>query len=148
LGLSRWTGAYVCWGLENREAPLRVIQGSAGAAGANAEVKCVDASGNPYLVVGALLAAGMAGLDAALVLPPECAVDPATLAADERVARGIAPLPADLTAATAALAASTTLRAAMGDMLHDALCAVRRREHEDAAGRSDDELCTHYRFRY
>ena len=29
LGPSRWTGVYGCWGVENREAPLRLIQGLA-----------------------------------------------------------------------------------------------------------------------
>jgi hypothetical protein len=36
----------------------------------------------------------------------------------------------------------------MGEVLHDALCAVRRREHLDAGGRTDVELCETYRYRY
>ena len=28
LAPNRWTGAYVCWGVENREAPLRFIRGA------------------------------------------------------------------------------------------------------------------------
>ena len=76
LGPSRWTGVYRCWGLENREAPLRLIQGSRSTRprGANVELKPVDASGNPYLAVGAAIAAGLAGIEAGLELAPECTI--------------------------------------------------------------------------
>ena len=88
LGPSRWTGVYGCWGLENREAPLRLIQGSRSTRprGANVELKPVDASGNPYLAVGAAIAAGLAGIDAGLELPPECTIDPATMSDADRAA--------------------------------------------------------------
>ncbi|MDX2380165.1 MAG: hypothetical protein QNM02_10465 [Acidimicrobiia bacterium] len=49
----RWAGPYKCWGIENREAALRLVEGS------NAELKVVDATASPYLVVGSLLAAGL-----------------------------------------------------------------------------------------
>ena len=59
-------GVYQCWGLENREAALRLVTGSAGEQDgrANLEVKCFDLAANPYLVAGSLIAAGLAGLDA------------------------------------------------------------------------------------
>jgi glutamine synthetase len=130
LGPSRWTGAFAIWGVENREAPLRLIRGSRvlRPASANVELKTVDASGNPYLVIGCLLTAGLAGIDDGLQLPPEVTNDPATLTAEDRAAAGIAALPASLSEATAALRASALLRAALGEPLHDALCAVRERE--------------------
>ena len=57
---SHWAGVYACWGLENREAALRMITGSAGSSdwAANLEVKCLDLTANPYLLLAALLAAG------------------------------------------------------------------------------------------
>jgi glutamine synthetase len=150
LGPSRWTGVYGCWGVENREAPLRLIQGHRASrpGAANVELKPVDASGNPYLAVGAAIAAGLHGMDAELELPPECAIDPATMSEGERRDAGIEPLPDDLPSATAALRWSQPLRAAMGETLHDALVAVRMREHEDAAGVAPEMLCERYRFRY
>ena len=39
--------------------------------GANVELKPIDASGNPYLVAGCLIAAGLAGIERGLELPPE-----------------------------------------------------------------------------
>ena len=148
LGPSRWTGAYAIWGVENREAPLRLIRGTRvlRPGSANVELKTVDASGNPYLVVGCLLAAGLAGIDDGLQLPPEVPNDPATLTAAERADAGIAPLPATLAEATAALRASALLRGALGEPLHDALCAVREK---DAATDLDGEaLLAAYRWAF
>ena len=55
---SHWAGAYACWGLENREAALRMVTGSTGSTSwaANLEVKCFDLLANPYLAL-----AGAAG---------------------------------------------------------------------------------------
>ena len=46
------------------------------AGGANVEVKPVDGTANPYLAVGAVLAAGLHGLDAGDRLPPSTEEDP------------------------------------------------------------------------
>ena len=150
LGPSRWTGVYGCWGVENREAPLRLIQGHRASrpGAANVELKAVDASGNPYLAVGAVIAAGLHGIDAGLELPDEVTIDPATMDDATRAAAGVAPLPGELGSAAAAVRASDVLRAAMGETLHDTLVAVRVKEHADAAGATPDELCARYRFRY
>jgi glutamine synthetase len=150
LGPSRWTGVFSCWGLENREAPLRLIRGSRSTRphGANIELKPVDASGNPYLAIGAAIAAGLGGIEAGLELGPECTIDPATMTDAARAAAGLAPLPADLEAATDALRSSSLLLEAMGEMLHGSLVGVRVREHDDAMGLSAEGLCERYRFRY
>ena len=56
----RWSGPWACWGRENREAAVRFVTGMTGngAEAANAEVKCFDATANPYLVTGAVLTLG------------------------------------------------------------------------------------------
>ena len=61
---SHWAGTYACWGLENREAAVRMVTGSPGAVStaANVEVKCFDLHANPYLVFAGVVAAGLAGL--------------------------------------------------------------------------------------
>ena len=142
---SRWAGAYQCWGLENREAALRLVTGSDGeqASAANAEIKCFDATANPYLVVGAVIAAGLAGIDRELRLPPETAADPARLAQDT-----VRRLPTDLAEAIAAYEKSVMLREALGETLYEAVLAVRRAERELFAGRSDEELIAATRWRY
>ena len=57
---SHWAGVFACWGLENREAALRMVTGSTGSEdwAANLEVKCFDLHANPYLLLAGLLAAG------------------------------------------------------------------------------------------
>jgi glutamine synthetase len=142
----RWTGAYVCWGVENREAPLRFIPGTASArpGGANAELKAVDASGNPYLVAGAVIAAGLAGLEEEARLPEPVQIEPSRVAKE----RGLVRLPEGLPAAASALEASPLLREALGERLHDALVAVRRGESAAAADLTDGALFDLYRWRY
>lgn len=150
LGPSRWTGAFRCWGHENREAPLRFIRGSriARPDAANVEVKTIDASGNPYVVAGAVIAAGLGGIAEDVELPAPLDVDPATMSAAEREALGLDALPGDLDAAAAALESSTILRAALGDELHGAIAAVRAGEAETTRTLDDHQLYDAYRFRY
>jgi glutamine synthetase len=147
---SRWTGAFVCWGIENREAPLRLIAGSKSArpASANAEVKTGDASGNPYLLAGAVIGAGLAGVSDGAELPPPVDIDPAHLSEEERSAHGIEALPSDADTAAAALDASAVLREALGEVLADVISAVRRSEAADAAGFAPEHLQERYRWRY
>jgi glutamine synthetase len=149
----RWAGPYRCWGLENREAALRLITGPAGREdrAANAEVKVVDAAASPYLAVAGVLAAGLAGLDAGGTLPPPVDVDPAVLdAADAEQASGraVERLPATLGAAVDRFEASEVLRAAFGEQLHETIVAVRRAECALFAGATDDEIVAATRWRH
>jgi glutamine synthetase len=127
---SHWAGAFACWGHETREAALRLVTGNAGteSSAANLEVKCFDLAANPYLLLGALVATAMEGLQRRRRLPPPVTGDPARFSADELAARGIRRLPLTLNESTEALAASDTLRTALGDVLMDAVLAVRRAE--------------------
>lgn len=147
---SHWAGAYQCWGRENREAALRLITGSTGeqAARANLEVKSFDLSANPYLVVGALLAAGLDGLSAGGSLPEEIAGDPAGLSPAELAERGIVRMPQSLTEAADALERSDALREAMGDPLFEAFLAVRRAEVALFADSTPDEVVARTRWRW
>ncbi|MFL5927033.1 MAG: glutamine synthetase family protein [Gaiellaceae bacterium] len=125
-----WAGAFVCWGYDNREAPVRVASPFRGVeeASTNAELKACDASANPYLALGGLLAAGADGLERGLEPPEPVQVDPATIADDERARRGIVRLPATQAEALDALAADDVLRGALGSFLCDAYLTVRRSE--------------------
>jgi glutamine synthetase len=139
---SEWAGVYGCWGLENREAALRMITGSAGSTewAANLEVKCMDLTANPYLLLAGLLAAGFDGLAAQGRLPEPADVDPAVLTPDELERRGIQRLPTSLRESTDALAADSVLRAALGSDLMDSVLAVRESEMELFAAASAEEV--------
>jgi glutamine synthetase len=147
---SHWAGVYRCWGRENREAALRLITGSTGEThtAANVEVKCFDGSANPYLLVGAVLAVGLASLDKGLGLPQEVTGDPA--ATDPAVLQrlGVERLPDSPRESLTALEDSGLLRQAMGEWLFDAFSAVRRAEIELFAGRSPEQVVAASRWRY
>jgi len=145
---SHWAGVYACWGLENREAALRMITGSAGSSAwaANIEVKCLDLTANPYLLLAGLLAAGLNGVASEAQLPEAVDVDPAVLAPDELDRRGIRRLPMTLRESTDALAADTELREALGSALIDSVLAVRESEIELFAGASAEEVVRAFRW--
>jgi len=145
-----WSGAFQSWGLENRETALRLVTGTAGheASSANVEVKSFDLSANPYLVVGAVLASGLAGIQDELRLPPEIVVDPATLSEAELAAAGATRLPASLPEALEHYEASTVLAEALGDSLHETIAAVRRAELALFAEFSQDEVVGATRWRH
>jgi glutamine synthetase len=127
-----WAGAFRCWGHDNREAPVRVPSPFRGSeeASTNAELKASDASCNPYLAIGGLIAAGLDGLERGLEPPEPVEVDPATLSDSERAARGVDRIPATQAEALDALAADGLLLGALGEELAGSYMAVRRSEWE------------------
>ncbi|HLN06667.1 MAG TPA: glutamine synthetase family protein [Acidimicrobiales bacterium] len=145
-----WAGAFRCWGLENREAAVRLVTGTRGheGRGANAEVKSFDASANPYLVVGAVLAAGLAGIAGGLRLGPEVSVDPASLDDGERARLGVSRLPTSLGEALEHYEKSEILAEALGHELYETIAAVRRAEIELFAAASPDEIAAATRWRH
>jgi glutamine synthetase len=138
----RWSGPFHSWGRENREAGVRLV---ADAGAANFEVKSIDASANPYLLVGSVLALGLAGVERGLKLPPEVTVDPASLPEDEASA---ARLPRTLRDALGHFRASEVLSEAMGPALFETIAAVRETEIAQFADASDEEIVAATRFRY
>ncbi|OTB10682.1 hypothetical protein K445DRAFT_69763 [Daldinia sp. EC12] len=97
---SAWAGGrWITWGTENKEMPLRKVEGS------HWEVKAVDGLANPYFAVAALLAAGMDGIRRNAPLTwKDCEGDPARLSAEERAKLGIEKMfPANLREALKAL---------------------------------------------
>jgi glutamine synthetase len=142
----RWAAPWQCWGRENREAALRFVTGTAGteATGANAEIKCFDASANPYLVAGVVATVVAATADEGRILPAEVTVDPAGLTPAAQPPR----LPQSVPEALAYLEKDGRLRAALGEPLFEAFVAVHRAEAELLAGLRDDEIAAATRWRY
>lgn len=143
-----WAGAYAAWGLENREAALRMITGTVGSrsVAANIELKCFDLAANPYLLVAGLLFAGMAGLDEQAGLPEPVDLDPALLSAAERADRGIRRLPATLAESAAAFERDPVLREGFGDRLVDTIAEIRRAEVAHFAGASAADIAAALRW--
>ena len=139
---SRWAGVFACWGVETREAALRFIPGTTGRPGAaNLEVKCFDLAANPYLLLGALIAAARDGLAAGRPLPEPITGDPVRLPDVPR-------LPTTLDDSTDAFAGTPMLRRAMGDALFDAVVAVRRAEADRLRDRDPTNIVAALRWVY
>lgn len=144
---SSWSGAYACWGHENREAALRLeaTVGPSAASSANVEWKAVDTAANPYLVYGAIIAAGLDGVERGLTLPEPVVDDPHALSDAQRAAAGAVRLPATLAAAVDLYAGDAVLREAMGDLLFDSVAITRRCEERATAGLDEAGLIDYYR---
>ena len=142
-----WAGAYTCWGTENREAAVRFIPATRGTPiGANAEVKIVDPSANPYLATAAILGLDIDGIENTVTLPPEVTVDPQRLTDAERHGVGAVQLSADQRDLIAALNHSSRLRTILGDSIIDALIAVRRYEQQHYADLDPVALADRFRL--
>jgi glutamine synthetase len=147
---SRWAGCFRCWGRENREAAVRLVTGSIGSeeTAANAEVKCFDLSANPYLLVGALIARGLAALPESRTLPDEVDGDPGLIDPAELDRRGVSRLPESLQDALSFVERDDVLADAMGAPLFESFIAVRRAEVALFAGRSPDEIAAATRWQH
>ncbi|WP_036484818.1 glutamine synthetase family protein [Myxosarcina sp. GI1] len=124
-----WSGAFRCWGLDNREAAVRVPSDPTGYP-THIELKTVDASANPYLALGAAIAAGLDGVQRNLEPPQPLSVDPGSLSKEELSSQGIERLPANLGEAIARLRDNDLLLKALNPELSQAFLAVREAEWE------------------
>jgi glutamine synthetase len=134
-----WASAYRVWGVDNREAALRVASPFWGreVESTNIELKACDSSCNPYLALGGVIAAGLDGLERELELPPPLRVDPHTLSEEERATIGAQRHPTSLAAALDALERDEVLMEALGDRLATAYLAVKRSDVEGFAAEDD-----------
>ncbi|MGZ6780314.1 MAG: glutamine synthetase family protein, partial [Mycobacterium sp.] len=142
-----WSGAFVCWGTENREAAVRfLVGGHSNPLGANVEVKVIDPSANPYLASATVLGLALDGIERELSLPQETPVDPSTLTEEQRAEAGVMLLPTSQSEAIDLLDGSALIRGILGDSAVDAVVAVRRYEHETYGHLGEDELADKFRL--
>ena len=125
-----WSSAYAAYGFDNREGAIRVPSLFWGreATSMNLEFKPSDHSGNPYLAIGALLAAGLDGI-ANKIDPGEAQqIDPGNYSEEERERKGIRRLPLTLDEALDELERDEVLKNALGPLLVTSYIAVKRNE--------------------
>ena len=113
-----WSSAYTIYGMDNREAAVRICSPLRGDASSsvNLELKPSDSSANPYLALGAAIYAGLDGIRHRLDPGEAVNVDPATLSDEQREEAGARRLPVTLTEALDALAADKVLLTALGEL--------------------------------
>jgi glutamine synthetase len=134
-----WASAYSCYGLDNREAAVRICSPLRGDPGSsvNLELKPSDSTANPYLALGAVIYAGLDGIRSKLDPGEAVDVDPATLTDAERAAGNTHRLPASLNAALDALEADELLMDLLGPLRSSAYLAVKRSEAAHFAHSTD-----------
>lgn len=145
-----FAGAFAFWGIQNREAPVRLVPTTPflGADHANVELKVSDASGNPYLALAAVLGAGLSGIEEKLEPVAPIQQDPGTWTDAERHAAGLVRLPSTPEGQEAALTASDPVASALGPDRLGAFLAVRRADAAWAGDRDLDEVIDAHRWRY
>jgi glutamine synthetase len=142
-----WSSAFACWGLDNREASVRIasVLWDEDKPSLNMELKPSDNSNNPYLALGGLIAAGLDGLEKRFEPGEPVAVDPGDLSEADRTRLGIHRLPESLAAAVDELERDDVLMGALGKLLGRTFLAVKRSEAA-AFGAEDQafELANHF----
>ncbi|KAI0943154.1 hypothetical protein AcW1_002860 [Taiwanofungus camphoratus] len=112
-----WSGGtYACWGTDNREVPVRLC----GPPGAHHfELKCIDATANPYFVLAGVISAGLRGvLECAELKVGDCRKPAARMDEAERRAVGLenpGRLPRTIRDARGLLSADGVLKSALGE---------------------------------
>ncbi|MBI5460434.1 glutamine synthetase family protein [Methanobacterium sp.] len=124
-----WSGAFQVWGFNNREAAIRVIKEEDGTI-RHLELKTVDASSNPYLALGGVLAAGLDGIRKKMTLPQPVQRDPGTLSVVEIDNLGVKLLPSNMRDALDKLEKNGVILNAMGVDLWKSYLAVKKAEYE------------------
>ena len=145
-----WSSAFISWGPDNREASVRVPSTFWGmeVASTNLEYKPADASCNPYLAFGELIAAGLDGVERDLRPPEPVLVDPAMLSDDERRSGGLARYPLTQGEALDALESDEVLTAALGEPLARSYLTVRRSEWQAYSAADEDFQFRHHFLKY
>lgn len=125
-----WSGNYRCWGYANRECAVRVPPSANSQSVTNFELKASDATSNPYLSLGAVIAAGVDGVRQNLPVPPPVDVDPGHLSSDELQKMKIDVLPNNLKVAIDSFMKDEVLANALQPQLLKAVLGVRMSEYE------------------
>jgi glutamine synthetase len=153
LGPHHWSCGYNAFGVQNREASVRVCPSperdpTKRSKAFNLEIRIPDATASPYMVIGALVNAGLAGVREKLPLPPALDRDPAELTEDERKAMNIVALPSTLSEALDALEADELARSWLPPNMYLTYTAIKRIESAMFAEQDPQFMCQRYHDAY
>lgn len=145
-----WAGAYGFWGVENREAALRLVPASRllGPEHTNVELKASDASANPYLSLAVVIGAGLAGVRDGAELPDPVQEDVGAWDDARREAAGIVALATTHEEQRAHLLGSALVRDVLGADLLGAFVACRDSDAAWAAEHTVEEVVASHRWLY
>ena len=104
---------YIAWSAKNRSPLVRIP--SARGAGTRVELRCPDPTANPYLAMAVCLKAGLDGIKRQLPLAPSVDSNIFELTREEKKARHIESLPANLREAVLCMRDSDFMKEALGE---------------------------------
>ena len=104
---------YIAWSAKNRSPLVRIP--SARGAGTRVELRCPDPTANPYLAMAVCLKAGLDGIKRQLPLVPSVDSNIFELTREEKKARHIESLPANLREAVLCMRDSEFMKEALGE---------------------------------
>src|SRR2546421_1365900 len=138
------------YGFDNREGAIRIPSPFWGreAESINLELKPADHSGNPYLALGALLAAGLDGIQQRIDPGDPQEIDPGNYSDEEREQRGIRRLPTSLDEALDELERDDVLKEALGPLLASSYIAVKRNELAFFKDKTPEEETRQHFYKY
>ncbi len=145
-----WSSAYNIYGFDNREGAIRVPSTFWGreANTINLELKSADHSGNPYLAMGGLLAAGLDGITKQIDPGDPIQIDPGNYSEEERARRGIRRLPETLGEALDELEHDAVLTEALGPLLTTSYLAVKQSEIDFFKDKTPEEVAQQHFYKY
>ena len=146
LAPQMWSSAYTVYGMDNREAAVRICSPMRGdpEGSVNLELKPSDSSANPYLALGAYIHAGLDGIRSKIDPGEAVNADPATLTDAERSRVGARRLPESLAQALDALEADDLLMEALGPLRRRGYLAVKRADVAAFADHDAAYECFHH----
>lgn len=124
-----WSGGtWVAWGRDNREAPVRLCVPATSLDSEIAadtpsknhfEIRCIDGTSSPYLVLASLIGSGLLGIQSqSPLVEQDCATPAALMTEAEREAMGVTRrMPMSWEKARAALEADEELKNILGDLV-------------------------------
>jgi glutamine synthetase len=151
LGPHHWSCGYAAFGVQNREATIRACPSPdprKSPKAFNLELRPPDATASPYMVLAALVRAGLEGIRQKLPLPAILDRDPADYSESERAALGVRSLPSSLGEALDLMLASKTVSSWLPDVMRDSYVAVKRKEIEMFAEVTPEAMCQRYHDAY
>ncbi|EGG14424.1 glutamate-ammonia ligase [Cavenderia fasciculata] len=131
-----WSGGSIAWGVNNKEAIVRVPTSASTPVKGNSnfEVKSIDHTSNPYLVISAIIYSmihGMTDPDHSIGEYPPTSINPSALTNEQRDAHRIQPIPSSLSQALTHLSNDKYLTDNLGKNLVNAYIQVKKYESKE-----------------
>ena len=135
----------VSWSPSNRSPLIRIP--SARGAGTRVELRCPDPTANPYLAMAVCLKAGLDGIKRQLPVPPSVDTNIFNLTAEEKKARHIHSLPANLREATLAMSESDFMKEAVGSHIFERYTSAKMDEWNEYTRQVTDWEISNYLYK-